>query len=432
MAVEIGIGILGLGTVGTGVVKWLQANGEVIERRTGLKLVLRGVADVDLERDRGVELAHGVLTREAEAVIRNPGVQVVIELIGGLEHAKKYILQALSLGKPVVTANKALLAESSVPLFQEAVKMKTNIFFEASVGGGIPIIRALRDGLVSNRINRIYGILNGTCNYVLGRMELAHVSLTAALKEAQEKGFAETDPGLDIDGIDTAHKAVILASLAYGFHVPMASVAVEGIRGVSAIDMAYAAGLGYRIKLLAVIEEEKEKISVGVHPALVPQTNMLASVGGVYNAILIRGDGVGDILCCGIGAGRDSTASAILSDVVEAARDLTCKSARHVPGLGRTKSSDCLRPIGETSARYYLRLTLLDKPGMFGRVGALLGKHDISIASVLQKENCTGKHVPVIIITHHARENAFREALKELDAMPGVGAKTFCIRIEDF
>lgn len=432
MAAEIGLGIIGFGTVGAGVVKWLQENGELIEKRSGLKLVLRALADIDLERDRGLALPAGLLTRDAEALIRNPKVQVVVELIGGLDHARKYILQALSLGKPVVTANKALLAEHAVPLFQEAAKNKTNIFFEASVGGGIPIIRALRDGLVSNHISRICGILNGTCNFCLGRMERAHASLAMALKEAQEKGFAETNSSLDIDGIDTAHKAIILASLAYGFHVPMAAVAVEGIRNLSSIDMTYAASLGYRIKLLAVIEETQGRISVRVHPALVPQTHILASVAGVFNAILMRGDAVGDILCYGMGAGRDSTASAILSDAVEAARDLTTKAVRHLSGLGKTRPGDGLQPIGETRARYYLRLTLLDKPGIFGQVGTLLGQHDISIASVLQKENSSGKHVPVIFITHHAPESAFRAAIRELDAMPGVGAKTVCIRIEDF
>lgn len=432
MVVEIGIGILGFGTVGTGVFKWLQENGEVIEKRTGLKLVLRGVADIDLERDRGVDLPAGILTRDAEAVITNPKVQIVIELIGGTAHAKKYILQALKLKKPVVTANKALLAENADDIFQEAEKNKTGIFFEASVGGGIPIIRALRDGLVANRIKNIYGILNGTCNYILTRMEQSHSSFAAALKEAQNEGFAETDPALDIDGIDTAHKAVILASLAGGFKVPMSAVAVEGIRALASIDMQYALELGYRIKLLAVIDGEKGKISVRVHPALVPQTNILASVSGVFNAVLIRGDSVGDVLFYGVGAGRDSTASAILSDVVEAARDLTCGDSRHISGFKPGGSPDCLRPAGAEEVRRYLRLTLLDKPGMFGQVGALLGKHAISIASVLQKENCRGKHVPVIIITHHAQESAFREAIKELDVMPGVGAKAVCIRIEDF
>ena len=446
MAVEIGIGMLGLGTVGSGVVKWLRENGEVIEKRTGLKLVLQGIADIDLERDRGLELPPHILTRDAEAVINNPKVQIVVELIGGTSHAKKYILHALKLKKPVVTANKALLAEDSAQIFQEAEKNATGVFFEASVGGGIPIIRVLRDGLVSNRIKSIHGILNGTSNYILTRMEQAHSSFAAALKEAQKEGFAETDPALDIDGIDTAHKAVILASLACGFKVPMSAVPVEGIRALAALDMQYALELGYRIKLLAVIEGKDGKISVRVHPALVPQASILASVGGVFNAVLIRGDGVGDILCYGVGAGRDSTASAILSDIVEAARDLTCRAAgadchaagaasgfcRRIFGFRPGGSSDGLRPAGEEEVRCYLRLTLLDKPGMFGQVGALLGRHSISIASVLQKENCRGKHVPVILITHHAPENAFREAIKELDVMPGVGAKAVCIRIEDF
>lgn len=431
MTIEIGVGVLGFGTVGTGVVKWLQENGGVIEKRTGIRLVLHGIADIDIERDRGLVLPKGILTRDVEAVIRNPKVQIVVELIGGIEHARKFILQALALGKPVVTANKALLAENAAQIFREAEKNKTGVFFEASVGGGIPIIRALRDGLVSNRIKSIHGILNGTSNYILTRMEHAHVSLAAALKEAQEKGIAETNPALDIDGIDTAHKAVILASLAYGFHVPMTAVSIEGIRGLSAIDMQYAMSLGYRIKLLAVVEEQNGKVSARVHPTLVPQASILASVGGVFNAILIRGDAVGDILCYGIGAGRDSTASAILSDVVEAARDLTCHSCRHVNGFSHSHA-DHIAMIGESNARYYLRLTLLDKPGMFGQVGTLLGKHSISIASVLQKENSTGKHVPMIFITHHAQESAFRSAIKELDGLPGAGAKAVCIRIEDF
>ncbi len=428
---EIGIGILGLGTVGVGVVKWLQENGEVIEKRTGIRLVLHGAADIDLERERGLVLPAGVLTRDAAEVINNPKVQIVVELIGGIDHARKFILQALALGKPVVTANKALLAEAAAQIFREAEKNRAGVFFEASVGGGIPIIRTLRDGLVANRIKSIHGILNGTSNYILTRMEQAHISLAAALKEAQEKGIAETNPALDIDGIDTAHKAVILASLAYGFHMPMESVSVEGIRGLTTVDMQNAIGLGYRIKLLAVVEEENGKVSARVHPTLVPQSSILASVSGVFNAILIRGDSVGDILCYGMGAGRDSTASAILSDVVEAARNLTCGACRPVNGFGRA-NADHVAPVGESNARYYLRLTLLDKPGMFGQVGDLLGRHAVSIASVLQKENGAGKHVPVIIITHQVRESDFREALKELDAMPGAGAKAVCIRIEDF
>ena len=432
MAVEIGVGLLGFGTIGAGVVKWLQANGDIIEKRAGIRLVLRGVADIDLERDRGVKLPSGILTRDAGAVVANPAVQVVVELIGGIDQAKKYILQALQLGKSVVTANKALLAENAGELFREAGKKSAGIFFEASVGGGIPIIRALRDGLVSNRIKKIYGILNGTCNYILTRMEQPHVTFAGALKEAQKEGFAETDPALDIDGTDTAHKAAILASLAYDFTVPMADVSVEGIRGISAIDMQYTMNMGYRIKLLAVIEEENNNVSVRVHPTLIPQSSILASVGGVFNAIMIRGDGVGDILFYGMGAGRDPTASAILSDVVEAARELKCGTGFRLPGLGRSGLGAVLRPVGESNARYYIRLTLLDKPGMFGQVGALLGRHAISIASLLQKENSTGRHVPVIIITHYARESAFREAIGELDAMPGVGAKSVSIRIEDF
>ncbi len=430
---EIGVGLLGFGTVGVGVVKALGENGDLIESRTGLKLVLRRVADLDLERDRGVPLAPGLLTRDAAAVVSAPDVDVVIELIGGVGAARDLLLQALRLGKPVVTANKALLAERGAEIFQVAEQHRANVFFEASVGGGIPLIRALREGLVSNRVRRIYGILNGTCNYILTRMEQERASFERALKDAQKAGYAEAEPGLDIDGIDTAHKAVILASLAYGFPVPMAAVAAEGIRNVEALDIRYAGELGYRIKLLAVIKDVGGETEIRVHPTLVPAGHILSSVHGVFNAVLIEGDGVGEVLCYGRGAGQDPTASAVLSDVVDAARDLDCRAARRAPGFISHNPSGRIREIGASEVRYYLRLTLLDKPGVFGQIGAVLGRHGISIASLLQKEILAGKQVPVIVITHQAREAAFRAALDEIDALQNiVGARTVRYRIEDF
>ncbi|MDD5677526.1 MAG: homoserine dehydrogenase [Kiritimatiellae bacterium] len=428
----VGIGLLGFGTVGAGVVMGLQKNKALLENRTGLKLELRSIADIDLDRDRGVSIPPGVLTRDAEAVVARADIDIVVELIGGLKAARDLIIQALKLGKPVVTANKALLAEHGAELFQLAEANRTDIFFEASVGGGIPLIRSLREGLVSNHISSIYGILNGTCNYILTRMEQNRMTFASALKEAQKAGYAEADPALDVDGIDTAHKAVILASLAYGFNVSMQEVGVEGIRGLDALDLRYALELGYRIKMLAVIEQENGDVAVRVCPTLVPMQHILASVSGVFNAVLIEGDEVGDVLCYGKGAGRDSTASAILSDVVDAGRNLVFHAARRAPGFVGYNPLGKVKAVGETDVRYYLRLTLPDRPGVFGQIATILGRHGISLASVLQKENMAGRQVPIIIITHHGKEKAFRAALDELDALPVVGAKTVRFRIEDF
>lgn len=429
---EIGLGLLGFGTVGTGIVKMLQGNGRLIESRTGLKLVLRKIADIDLERERGVKVAPSILTRDADAVINSDEVQIVIELIGGVTTARELMLKALKLGKPVITANKALLAEHGEEIHLLAEEHGTNVYFEASVGGGIPLIRLLREGLVANHVKSMYGILNGTCNYILTRMEEEQLSFAQALKEARKNGYAEADPGLDIDGTDSAHKAVILASLAYGFYVPMKSVAVEGIRNLNSIDIRYAKDLGYRIKMLAVIKESNGEIEIRVHPALVPINHIMASVSGVFNAVFIEGDGVGNILCYGQGAGRDPTASAVLGDVVDAARNLVFNSARRVPAMINYNPKAKIRAVGDSKVRYYLRLTLLDKPGVFGQISSVLGKHNISIASVLQKEDMVGKHVPVIIITHMALEKSFQAALKEIDSMAMVGAKTVRYSIEDF
>jgi len=429
---ETGLGLIGFGTVGGGVVAALQKNAGLIAQRTGVQLVLRRVADQDWDRDRGVKVDRSLLTKDPLEAAEDPAVDIVIELIGGIKAARAVIARALSLGKPVVTANKALLAEHGAELFRLAADNGTNLFFEASVGGGIPLIRSLREGLVSNRMLRICGILNGTCNYILTRMEQKHLPFDRVLREAQAAGYAEADPALDIDGIDTAHKAVILASLAYGFSVSMRDVSVEGIRALDALDLHYARELGYRLKMLAAIEQGSDGVSVRVHPTLVPAGHILASVGGVFNAVLIEGDGVGSVLCYGQGAGRDPTASAVLSDVVDAGRTLACGTPRRVPGFRAWQPGGRIQAVGDTRARYYVRLALLDKPGVFGQVASVLGRHAISLASVLQKETSAGRHVPVVVITHHGPERAFRAALDELNALPVVGAKAVCYRIEDF
>jgi homoserine dehydrogenase len=429
---EFGIGLLGFGTVGAGVIEGLQKNGELMARRLGVKPVLRKVADIDLERDRGVKVDRSLLTQDAEAVIKDPSVDVIVELIGGTTIARKFILQALKLGKPVVTANKALLAEFGEEIHRTAKENHTEVYYEASVGGGIPIIKALREGLCANHIESIYGILNGTCNYILTRMEREHLPFDEVLREAQKAGYAEAEPSLDIDGIDTAHKAVVLASLAYGFTIPMSAVHIEGIRGLAAADIAYAGELGYRIKLLAIIKQSAGQAEVRVHPTLVPLNHMLASVSGVFNAVMVKGDVVGDTLYYGRGAGRAATSSAVLSDIADVALNLASGSKQRLPSFVGNGVKGQIRPIGEIGARYYLRLSLLDKPGMLAKVAHILGDHQISIASVMQKEARLGEYVPVIIVTHASTEGNFRAALAEIDRMDVVGAETVRLRIEDF
>ncbi len=429
---EIGIGLLGFGTVGAGVVETLQRNGDLLAGRLGVKPVLRRIADVDLDKDRGVTVDRSLLTRDAKALIDDPAVDIVIELIGGTTIAKEFILRALRLGKPVVTANKALLADHGEEIFALAAANNTGVWFEASVAGGVPIIRALREGLVANRINRIYGILNGTCNYILSKMEREQVTFEHALKEAQAAGYAEADPGLDIDGFDTAHKAAILASLAYGVQVPMNQIFVEGIRGLNRVDIEYARDFGYRVKLLAVIKASGSEVEIRVHPTLVPHEHMLSSVMGVFNAVVVDGDIVGQTIYYGRGAGRLPTASAVVSDLAEVARNLADggRKSRYSP-VSPTEPIT-FRPMGETECRYYLRLSLLDKPGILGVVATVLGQYGISLASILQKEpHRAGRYVVVVLLTHRAVEKNLMTALRVLEERQALGAKPVSLRIED-
>lgn len=429
---EIGIGILGFGTVGAGVVGGIAENSGLMFKRSGIRLKIRRIADIDVKRDRGVSVPAGLLTTDAASVVDDGAVDIVVELIGGTGAAFDLIERALKAGKPVVTANKALLAERGRELFALAEKHGTNLFFEASVAGGIPLIRSLREGLAANRIRGICGILNGTCNYILTRMESDGLSFDDALGEAQRSGYAEADPSLDIDGKDTAHKAAILASLAYGFNVPMKSVFVAGMRGFDRIDIEYALDLGYRVKMLAIIKARAGAVEIRVHPALVPLEHILASVGGVNNAVMIEGDMVGETLYYGRGAGRAPTASAVLGDIIDAARDLKFGCKRRAPGFTGFKPSLEIMDSGDIVTRYYMRLSLVDKPGVFGRIGCVLGRHKISIASVLQKEKGAGRHAPVVIITHNAVERNVKAALRDIGAMRAVGGRPKVIRIEDF
>ena len=429
---EIGLGLLGFGTVGAGVVEGLQRNGDLIASRSGVRLVLRKIADLDLERDRGVTVDRSVLTTDAMSVIRDPSVHIIIELIGGVGIARELVTEALKMGKPVVTANKKLLAEYGAGLFALADQNKVDLRFEASVAGGIPIIQALRDGLIANHIPNLYGILNGTCNYILTRMESEGLPFDQVLKAAQDAGFAEAEPSLDIDGHDTAHKAALLASLAYGFPIPLSSMYVEGIRGIAREDIAYAAEMGYRVKLLAVVKKAGNSVSVRVHPALVPVGHMIASVSGVFNAVMVSGDIVGDTLYYGRGAGRLPTASAVLSDVTSVAQQIATQSHHHLPTFIPEGDKPTIEPVDAISCRSSLRLSVQDKPGVLSRVAKILGDHQISIASMIQKDVATSGFAEMIMMTHVARESDCRAALAKIDALDVVGAPTVRFRVEDF
>jgi len=427
---EIGIGLAGFGTVGAGVVEGLQRHADRIAARAGVRLVLRKIADVDWERDRGVRVDPALMTRDAAALIADPSVQIVVELIGGTKAARDLVRGALDAGKPVVTANKALLAEHGTELFTLAAQRRVALGFEASVGGAIPIIRAIRDGLVANRFQRLIGILNGTCNFILTRMDREQATFDHALKDAQAAGYAEADPSLDIDGHDTAHKAVLLAGLACGVPLPFSAAHVEGIRGLSKLDIEYARELGYRIKLLAIVRLDDGDVEVRVHPTLIPSGSLLAAVNGVFNAILVEGDLAGPTLHYGRGAGRLPTASAVISDLVEVARGLAGGTAPGVPFRPQAVPPR-VRPIGEAITRSYIRLSLLDRPGVLAQVASVFGQHRISIASVVQKEPHSGRHVPVVWVTHPAMDRDCAEALAEIGRLSVTSGPPIRIRIED-
>jgi len=428
---EIGVGLLGFGTVGAGVVDALRKNGEMIAERLGVRLLLRRIADVDIETDRGIVVEPELLTTDAKSVVNDPAVDIVVELIGGTGVAKDFVLEALSLGKGVVTANKAMLAEYGAEIFASAVENRADIYFGASVGGGIPIIRALREGLVANQIESMLGILNGTCNYILTRMEAEGLSFDRALVEAQENGYAEADPGLDVDGGDTAHKAAILASLAYGAPLSVDDIHAEGIRQLQKTDLEYALDLGYRIKLLAVVRRDGDRIEARVHPTLVPLNHVLASVGGVFNAVMVESDLAGRTLYYGRGAGREPTASTVLGDIADIARNIASGAPHRLPALAPTGQEVTPKPMSEVRTCYYLRLTVADKPGCLAKITAVLGDKGISIASVLQKEESKDSHVRLVIVTHEACERDVGDAIRKIDQLDVVRPGTVKLRIEE-
>jgi len=435
----VGVGLIGFGTIGTGVARVLRQNRDVIAERLGFPLRLARIADLDTESDRGVDLTGIAFDADAQALIEDPEVEIVIELIGGYGAAKTFTLEAIRLGKNVVTANKALLAVHGKEIFEAAAKAGVDVAFEASVGGGIPVLRALREGLSANRILSLQGILNGTTNYVLTEMETTGEDFDVVLKRAQDLGYAEADPAFDVDGIDAAHKLSLLAAMAFGAEFDFEDIPTEGIRGLLPIDFELADELGYRIKMLGIAKDHREgdepRLEARVHPTMIPKQSLLASVDGSMNAVMIKGDAVGPTLYYGAGAGELPTASAVVSDLMELARELRRGASGRVPPLSYGRSAfkrKELVPQRELQGRFYLRFSVLDEPGVLSVLSGALGDKGVGIESVLQKgRGLAVESVAVIVVTHPAAEGAVREVLREIDAWPSVCAATHLIRIEE-
>ncbi|CUS37074.1 homoserine dehydrogenase [Candidatus Nitrospira nitrificans] len=433
MRSRIGIGIVGFGTVGTGVAKILLDNAALITRRVGVPVELVRVADLDVVRERGVALAAGVLTTDSRDVLTAPDIDIVVELIGGYDAAKRVILDAIAAGKHVVTANKALLALHGEEIFDAAVRNGVDVGFEASVGGGIPVIRALTEGLAGNTIESIYGIINGTSNYILSRMTREGHSFEEVLTDAQRAGYAEADPTFDVAGIDSAHKLAILVNLAYGTPVNFKDIYTEGITNVTPIDIAYAKQFGFTIKLLGIAKLVDGEIEARVHPTMLPSTSPIAQVEDVYNAIQLVGDAVGDVVLYGRGAGSMPTGSAVVSDLIAIGRNLLKGSAGRVPVASFQPDQRRplrLRSMEEISSLYYLRFTVVDRPGVLAQIAGELGRCGISISSMVQQGRREGQTVPIVIKTHVAKERDVQTALREINRKAFVSEPTTLIRVE--
>jgi homoserine dehydrogenase len=432
---SVKLGVIGLGAVGAGVVHLLEKNGAAIARKLGRPLTLACVASRSINTKPHPPLGTARVSADPWSVVQDPAVDVVIELMGGIEPARTLILDAIKRGKDVITANKALLAQHGEEIFAAAEARGVNVGFEASVAGGIPIIRTLREGLAGDQNRALFGIVNGTCNYILTKMSEEEEEFGIVLRRAQEQGLAEADPSFDIDGIDAAHKLTLLAMLAFGVHVPFDAVYVEGIRHISQTDILFAREFGYGIKLLAIAKEEQGALDVRVHPTMIPRASLLAGVGGAYNAIFVQGEALGSSLYFGRGAGSLPTATAVIADAIELARNQGVAPRLRVPPLGvpwRSLKSAPLRPIDELVSEYYLRFMAVDRPGVLARVAGILGEHDISIASVIQRGRSeSDETVPLVMRTHAAKEHNLKAALRLVDQLPIVQGKSVSIRIEE-
>ena len=430
----INVGLIGFGTVGAGVVKLLSANALLIEKKLGARLILKRIVDLDLTTDRGVEVAPGVLTANVSELLDDPEISIVMELIGGYEPARTFVLRAIAAGKHVVTANKALLAVHGEELFTAAAAKGVELLFEPAVGGGIPVLSAIRGNLSANRFSTVLGILNGTCNYILTRMTEEGAEFAAVLKTAQELGYAEADPTFDVEGIDTAHKLCLLVSLCFGSRVKLEQVHTEGISALSPVDISFAREFGYKIKLLAIGKQDDGCIEARVHPTMIPLSDPLADVNGVFNAVRLAGDFVGPVMFSGRGAGMNPTASAVVGELIEISRNILAGIGRRTPPLGYLDASMALiplKPMGEIVSKYYLRFSVVDRPKVLSRIAGVLGDHGISIESMIQTARSTQESVSIVIMTHEAREADVRAALAQIDNLEFITEKTNLIRIED-
>lgn len=430
----IQLGLMGCGTVGTGVARLLIQEQDLLQDRAGFPLHLKYVADLDPNRNRGVVFGPGVFISDARRIIEDPEIDIVIEMIGGETLAGDLIREAIANGKHVVTANKALVAKQGNDLFAQAYEKGVDVAFEASVCGCMPVIKSLREALVANRIEAMTGILNGTCNYILSKISQEQVPFATALAEAQANGYAEADPALDIEGLDAAHKLAILSALAYGMKINFDDIYVEGISGITPLDIRFAEEFGYRIKLLAISKRSHGGVEARIHPTMIPFDNILSNVSGTLNAITVSGHAVGRLFLSGHGAGMMPTGSAVVSDIVDLARNLCGKTVGRIPLTGYQPESMKilhLTPITDIVKCYYFRFSALDRPGVLSAITGILGKFGISIKTVQQRGRKTNGSVPIVMITHHAKEADVRKALSQISTLDVVSADPILIRIED-
>jgi homoserine dehydrogenase len=427
----VNIGVIGFGTVGAGTVAILLKKKREIARRLGFPVVLKRIADLDTRTDRGIKIPEGMLVSDAGLVIDAPDIDIVVELIGGIHPAKEFIIRSLKNGKHVVTANKALLATEGNSVFREADKRNLEVGFEASVAGSIPIIKVVRESLIGNRLNNIYGIINGTANYILTRMTEEGVEFSAALKEAQRLGYAEADPTFDIEGIDSAHKLTILASLSFGIPLSFKKVFTEGITKITPMDIEFASEFGYSIKLLAIAKATPKEVELRVHPTMIPKDYLIASVNGVFNAIYVEGDSTGPALYYGKGAGDMPTGSAVVSDIADIARSIRSGASELRYGIrdGEASGPGVMR-MDDISTCYYLRMSAIDKPGVLSKISGILGSNDISIRSMIQKGRRKDRAVPLVLMTHEAREKDMAKAVREINKLKVVSGRPLYIRVE--
>lgn len=429
---RIGIGVLGIGTVGTGVVRLLTADSKRIAARLGAEAVVSKIACSDLAKERPVDIDRALLTDDVQSIIEDPAIDIIVELVGGVNEARDYLYRALKSGKHVVTANKAVLAQDGEQLTQLATDNNLDLYYEASVCAGIPIIRAIREALASDRIQSLCGIINGTTNYILTRMYGESREIADVIQDAVREGFAEADPSIDVDGYDAAQKLAILSALAFGLRVTPNDVFTEGITELDRFDLAIAAELGFSAKLLSIAVRRERGVEVRVHPALIPNSSLLSQVSGVYNAVLLDSQASGQQLLYGRGAGMMPTASAVVSDVIEICRNILQGRHGRVAGFGDrsgNEGSASIIPMEESRSRYFLHVEVVDQPGVLGTIASILGDHQVSIAQMRQPATDAGKAVPLIMLTHEAREGNLRAALLRIDQLDITFGKSRLIRV---